>query len=59
MTDDLLKRAFEALEIAEGYVAAAAYRESTSPPYEAGKARRDIATVREALAELQRTIKKD
>lgn len=59
MDRDLMTRAFKALECAEGYVSAAAWLETANPPHEHGKACRDIATVRDVLADLQRTLRAD
>lgn len=50
-----LKPIFDALQRAEGYVAAA-YQEATSPPYKAGRAHENIAKVRDVLAILQKHI---
>lgn len=55
MTDVMIKQSwFKALELAEGYVRAAAYTEVSSPPYAHGKAHEHLATVQAALAEMQK-----
>lgn len=53
----MLKAAFEALQTAEGYVRAAAWREESEPPYERAKAVEDLAKVQAALAALQIEMK--
>jgi hypothetical protein len=50
MTD--MENIKKALERAEGYVAAAAFKEASEPPYEPGRACKDLVEVREALAAL-------
>ena len=55
MDDELKAKIFEALEIAEGYVRAAAFKEVSDPPHEHGKAHKDLAKVHGALASLQRS----
>jgi hypothetical protein len=53
MNEGKQKKVFEAIEIAEGYVRAACWREESEPPYERGKACGDLAKVHEVLAEMQ------
>jgi hypothetical protein len=54
MTLDELIKIKRALERAEGYVNAAAWKETSEPPHGIGQACKDRVSVREALASLQR-----
>lgn len=55
MSDELKKLVFEGLQIAEGYVRAAAFTEVSDPPHEYGTAHKQLAQVHEALSRLQRS----
>ena len=48
------KRIFRILERAEGFFAAAAWREISEPPFQRGRAWNELAEIREILAELQK-----
>jgi hypothetical protein len=52
-----LKVIFDALECAEGYVNAAAFREVANPPHKQGRACTNSIKVRDALAMLQKHIR--
>ncbi len=55
---ELLERSFKMLEKVEGHFAAAAYRESSEPPYEPGAAYDDLRRIRYLLADIQNELKK-
>lgn len=55
---ELLQRAFKSLNRAEGYFAAASYKEATSPPFKNGRAFLEWVEIREVLADLQKRLRK-
>jgi hypothetical protein len=54
--EDLTHRSFKMLERAEGYFAAAAYKEQHEPPYKQGKAYQEFVGIRDLLADLERVV---
>ena len=51
--ENMMYRSFKILERAEGYFAAAAYRELHEPPFEKGKAWEELVEIRSVLADLE------
>lgn len=56
---ELLKRAYHALGMAEGLLAARAYRELYEPPFEHGKAHKEWEDCRALLADIQRELNQE
>jgi hypothetical protein len=55
--EDLAQRSFKMLGCAEGYFAAAAYKEQHEPPYKKGKAYQEFVAIRDLLADLERVVR--
>ena len=53
----LMRRAFSVLARSEGFFAARAFSEATSPPFEPGRCAYELRDVRDLLAEMQRTLR--
>lgn len=56
MDRELFKRAYDMLVRLEGPASARAYNELHSPPFEVGKALKELANLRDLLADMQKAL---